>query len=436
MSSSEGNSEEKKEKIEKDPITGFYNDPNEYFSEDPEDVERKGWHYRLRRTTRGNIFATEGNLYLILTNHSAWRGRLEFNVRSRTANWRRPPPWEAPDSSPRELSDVDFIRTCEWLDVKMSVGFRSGAVASVLVAIAKEQTFDPVHEYLTNLKWDGISRVDYWLMEYAGVSYSEYVVSVGRAWLISAVARTFQPGCQADYILVFEGEQGIGKSKLIRGLGGEEWTVRITIDPTSKDSALAMHGPWIVEWAELDGLSRRESTAVKSFIDRGWDWLRPPYGRTHVNLARRSILAGSTNEHVYLADPTGGRRYWPVRATECDVESLIRDRDQIWAEAVELYQSGEKWWLDREEEQSAKDEQSLRETDEPWIEMIANALDDSDEEVTTAQVLSMIELDAGQQNPGHGRRIARAMQALGWERIRKTVDGRRLRAYRRPGKRS
>jgi predicted P-loop ATPase len=34
------------------------------------------------------------------------------------------------------------------------------------------------------------------------------VRAIGRRWLIQAVARAMQPGCQADAVLVLIGEQG------------------------------------------------------------------------------------------------------------------------------------------------------------------------------------------------------------------------------------
>jgi len=391
------------------------------------------WRGRLKVGKKGLPASSYGNLMTFLENHDDWRGRLQFDVRANIAQWRLPPPWAAPGSPLRAVTDTDTALTCQWFDQIERVSFKSCDAAGGLIAIAHAIPVDPVRDYLDRLVWDGCSRVDGWLTTYLGVAPSPYSNAVGTAWLISGVARTYQPGCQADYLLVLEGPQGVGKSRSLRALGGPEWTMRTTLDPSSKDSALSLHGPWIVEWAELDGLSRREATAVKAFVDRGRDWLRPPYARCHVMLLRRSVLAGTTNDATYLTDPTGGRRYWPVRVTRCDVDGLARDRDQLWAEAVARYRAGEKWWLDREMETLAAGEQSLREDTDPWLDSVATSVSVGSDVVTTTEILGILGIDRRDQHAGHGRRVAHIMHTLGWQPTRYWDGHRYRRAYRRPG---
>src|SRR5262249_15117785 len=134
--------------------------------------------------------------------------------------------------------------------------------------------------------------------------------------------------------LIFEGEQGIGKSNALRLLGGAWFTDELP-DLGSKDSALQVRGRWIVELAELDALNRSEQSRIKAFLTRTVDRYRPPYGRTVQAFPRRCVFAGSVNHGEYLKDETGGRRFWPVVCEgEVFTEGLVRDRDQLFAEAA------------------------------------------------------------------------------------------------------
>jgi predicted P-loop ATPase len=177
---------------------------------------------------------------------------------------------------------------------------------------------------------------------------SDYIPSAGRCWLISAVARIYQPGCQADNCLILEGAQGTGKSSALKILAGDWFTDHLAA-LGSKDAAQQLEGAWIVELAELDSMRRSELSATKAFLTCRVDRFRAPYARTVEEHPRQMVFSGSTNESGYLKDDTGNRRFWPVRCGAIDREALIRDRDQLWAEALTLYRAGEPWWFTRSE---------------------------------------------------------------------------------------
>src|SRR5690606_19350054 len=80
---------------------------------------------------------------------------------------------------------------------------------------------------------------------------------------------------------------------------------------------------------------------------------------------------GTTNEHKYLKDRTGNRRFLPVKTGAIDLEALRRDRDQLWAEAAKLEAEGESVVLPQELWAVAAAEQEERLEDDPWQEKLA-----------------------------------------------------------------
>ena len=103
---------------------------------------------------------------------------------------------------------------------------------------------------------------------------------------------------------------------------------------------------------------------MKAFLTRRYDDFRPPYQRRNVQTPRQCVFTGSTNDQQYLRDPTGNRRFWPVRLStplsDADLAALEGARDQLWAEALAAYRAGEPWHLTHDENALAVIEQGER----------------------------------------------------------------------------
>ena len=229
-------------------------------------------------------------------------------------------------------------------------------LGKALSVIYERTKFHPIRDYLNSVDWDGEKRVDHVFIDYMGAADTEYTRAVTRKTLCAAVARVFKPGVKFDYMLTFVGRQGLGKSSLIGKLG-KQWFSDSFSTVQGKEAYEQIQGVWLVEMAELSGLKKADVESTKHYISKREDRYRVAYGERVENFPRQCIFFGSTNKRDFLRDPTGNRRFWPVDIGT-PVKNLFTDLtddeiDQIWAEAVHLYQKGETLFLSKELEDTA-----------------------------------------------------------------------------------
>ena len=224
-----------------------------------------------------------------------------------------------------------------------------------------QRTFHPVREWLEGLQWDGVERLDTMLMDYLGAEDNPLTRAMTRKHFTAAVARVMRPGCKYDYILTLIGPQGIGKSTLVKIMGGDWFDDSLT-SIEGKEGMEQIRGKWLIEFGELTNYKKSTSEAYKAFISKQEDSYRPAYGRKVEVYPRQCVFFATTNEPNFLKGDTGNRRFWTV---ECGQDIITRDvweelpeeRDQIWAEAVHRFREGERLYLPRELEKVAQQRQ-------------------------------------------------------------------------------
>ncbi len=326
------------------------------------------------RNEEGKIKTCLSNCLAILRSSPEWEDVLALNAFSLYVVSHKPAPWQSTGGA--NWTDIDDIVLGDWL-TRNGMAVNTRTAAEVAQVVGKENSFHPVRDYLKGLMWDGIPRVDKWLTTYLGAEDTVLNRAIGERWLISAVARIFQPGCQVDHTLLLEGPQGKGKSTALRTLTGDEWFTDHVSDLGSKDSRLELHGKWVIEHSEFDSIRRGEVERVKAFLTARVDNFRPPYGRRSEAVPRSNVFAASTNSDTPLTDASGNRRFWPVRCGEICIADLARDRNQIWAEAYAKYKAGAVWYLDTPELNAlAKQAQDERYEPGPWDDEILSWAED------------------------------------------------------------
>lgn len=391
-------------------------------------------------TKDGNrIRNCEANVFTVLLSSPEWRGVFRFNEVSKRLEIEGGPLGPSADAETLDVLVANWIQRSSYGQLGLQP--KAQTVAQQILAVAKRNSYDPVADFLAGLVWDGKPRLDELLPIYFGAQGEPtYLRAVGSKFAVAAVARALRPGCKVDTVLILEGPQGLRKSTAFRILGGQYFS-DAPIDVSNKDSAMLASQFWFIELAELSTFRKSEVQALKAFISRTEDTYRPPYGRTTVKTPRRCVFVGTTNDDDYLRDPTGHRRFWPVKCTRIDTDALSRDREQIWAEAVVRFHQGESWWLTSEEAAGAEQQTALRvenygdgrkEVILRWLlEMPA---DKRPGDVTILQVgVEAFALHPAQVDPRISREISAALKALRFTRgQRRKDDGTRPLVYYLP----
>jgi predicted P-loop ATPase len=333
--------------------------------EDEAHPDFEPWHKDVKVSDSGKVLNNVFNTKLALTQSKHWQGVLGYDEFASRVVLLRPPPWSNAkvgdewEDTAEFHARIWFESLPEWVVFSPS----RSTIGTTVQAIARKHTFHPVRDYLNSLTFDGEPRS---LTTYLNVPSTAYSEAVCKRWMVSAVTRVFEPGCQADYELVLEGPQGIGKSKALRTLAiHDDWYVGSMPNYQTKDAPMQLKGAWIVEDAELKATTSSHREASKQFMTIGKDKFRPPYGRYVIRQNRHCVMAGTANpppDGRYLKDTTGNRRYWPLRCMgQINLVALEQDRAQLWAEAVVAYRAGHPRYLETPElEALATAEQAKR----------------------------------------------------------------------------
>ena len=304
-----------------------------------------------------------------------------------------------------------------------------------LVAVSRRRPYHPVKEYLEKLEGAEILDDDAWtnIAQFTlKPSATELDNTLLRKWLVSAVARIYEPACPADFMHVLVGGQGLGKTHFYKILAGDEWYAEGFMgDPDNKDSYQILHSKWITELGEVDGMTGgKAETAMKNFITRKSDNMRVPYGKNSEDFDRRFVFCATSNsKEGFLRDPTGNRRFVILEIEKpVDIELVKKWRDLIWARARKEYIDGCDWNMTKQEMKDNDTNNRDFMYEDAWTTEVENWLmrHKGLPYVEVAEILKGMEMSSKDMTKPTANRVAAILKTLGWKSKRVSVGrGRR-----------
>jgi hypothetical protein len=308
----------------------------------------------LDLTEHGRPKPSARNLGTVLRNHPVWEGAFSRDEWSKEVRTTR----ETPCGLPSRLDDAAWHNTCAWLTTHLGMAdVPKERLFAAIEAAAKRNEVCPCRDEMDARVWDGEQHIRDLVQRMNTIGDFELNVGMVRRFVIGSVAvlySTEHKPVKMDSVLLLIGAQGVGKTETLRRLFGDAYSNMSPPPLNDKDFKQALAARWLIVLDEMAAASRAKQEVLKNILTMPDVDFRPPYGRNMVKLRRHWVFAATTNDDKPLNDPSGGRRFLPVRIGEhMGKESLdwISDnRDQIWAEAKAAYELGEPWFYEADSE--------------------------------------------------------------------------------------
>lgn len=278
-----------------------------------------------------DILPVEYNCVTLFERHPYYRGAFRFNLDTLKIDGDY---------------DIDSTITTTTTELQNNFGIHRmtrAVVRACIGLVAQKRAYSPIRDWLEQLAWDGKKRLWSWMIKLLGAADTPYIRELSKKSILAAVARRMDPGCVVDFMTILKGRQGVGKSSAIKLLFGSEHVLELMRGSSEgKDGIMSMAKAWVVSDEELGMHTRTEMNKMKAFLTIRRDVWRPPYGLDTLEKPRAFVVWGSTNNTSFLtADPSGHRRYAVVEVNSVDFKGIVAMRDQLFAEAMELYRNKE-----------------------------------------------------------------------------------------------
>jgi hypothetical protein len=374
-----------------------------------------------------------------------------------------------PPAAPRVISDP----TMSYIAVSELAGkdFPKQTVTDVTRTIGEENAYNPVRRYLEHCRKNAtpIGYFDELGQTLLGVTAESddnprlptgrlYADEVMRRFLIGAVARAVTPGCPHSWMMILVGPQNLGKSNFFQYLTPPEplntsypWvsTIQQGIGRL-KEKPHILHAGWLVLLDEVERYFKRQYTEeLKNLISVATDRSDRKFENER-SFPRSFVLCGATNSMNFMVDPTGNRRFMPIKvpgkvpAPEdpairiIDLDRVKLDRDRIWAAAYQAYLDGEVHEFSSYELTKVEPVHQAHTVDSPLEGALRHALSRNSSFLRDGKPCYLMSdifewLDLGvERSASMTRQISDELRHLGYENVQKRVQGTMTRYWRKP----
>ena len=301
----------------------------------------------LECTQQGNVRQTAGNYRTVLLHDPHLGGAFRLNMFTDKIDITRDLGWYRESEN---LTDVDLKFLVLYFEKNYGLA-NEKRIDDAIKVVANENRYHPVQDYLNALQWDKVERIRYALHYFLGAEISDYTYEVLKLFMLGTIARVFRPGIKFEVMLCLVGGQGAGKSTFFRFLAmKDDWFTDDLKKMDDENVYRKLQGHLIVEFPEMVAiLNAKNVEDTKSFMSRQKDTYKTPYDKHPKDHKRQCVFAGSSNSLDFLPmDRSGNRRFLPIQCNVNEAEVHILDDEkvsreyiaQMWAEAMEIYRSG------------------------------------------------------------------------------------------------
>jgi hypothetical protein len=381
----------------------------------------ESWKADLSRTKQGTPLETLGNVSIALWHLEPWASTCWYDaVRDIFM------------VGDEHIDDAMVIKAALHVEEQAKIPIRSRSlVTAALTHLCHKQPRDLLREWLESLPpWDQHPRLASWLQTYAHAPDDAYGHDVSRLIPVSMVARALHPGCQYRYVVILEGLENSGKTKLVREIATPEWYRELSQGLDGKEAHMRIKRAWVAELAELSSMIKTEEPRLKSFFTLNEDTYIPKYSNFEVVHQRRSVFIGTVNpegDNTYLKGQTGNTRYLPISVRDINIEGFQAIRTQLFAEALRYYldHPGDWWQLSSEGEYLAVELRNERRQRSIYEDDLGAWLERTHRKVTWWEDIAenFLNLERNKWDRRIQMEVAKALKAQHWEKgKRERVD--------------
>jgi putative DNA primase/helicase len=351
----------------------------------------KDWFSQLKLDKQGNILPTLNNEMIILRNDERINNIFSYDY-LKNRRYIENAVWDTDKERRLFNEEEDVANLSLFYSQNYNIDIEKHIKRIIPLAFSMH-VFNSFKQFLDNLpQWDNIVRAKNGkiLSDYLGTNDKDYSYKGSftgeylTCQLLVAINRALLPqktnaGYKWDYIIVLQGEEGIGKSHFLEKLSCGFYSNGLHIkDIGTKEANITAQGYVIYDIGELAGIHGEKGEQIKDYLSSSKDIFIKKYQNNNSEFVRRCVFFGTTNKPNFLQNDNYGNRRFIVFKTHKEqikktvFEDLQEDEVlQLWAEVYYYYKQGMSTLLSKELQQSANDiQEEMQEVD--IVEQIIN----------------------------------------------------------------